>query len=118
MSRPRLLLAVCLALFFVVGLSVAQYRGRSWGDRRPPEGVRTAREAAGPDSETPNWKIDPRFRRDVFTFARIHYTSEERRWRWRSGGEWWIDTPDSDLNFSFRLQQMTSLNVDPDGRYI
>ncbi|MBC7367621.1 MAG: DUF4159 domain-containing protein [Undibacterium sp.] len=31
---------------------------------------------------------------------------------------WQTDTPDSDLNLSFRLQQMTSMKVDPDGRYI
>ena len=28
------------------------------------------------------------------------------------------DLPDADLNLSFRLQQMTSLRVDPDGRLI
>jgi hypothetical protein len=29
-----------------------------------------------------------------------------------------IDAPDSDLNFSFRLQQMTSLKVNPDGLFL
>ena len=29
------------------------------------------------------------------------------------GGRWAIDFPDSDLNFSFRLQQLTSLKVNP-----
>ena len=30
------------------------------------------------------------------------------------GGGWATDFPDSDLNFSFRLQQLTSLKVNPD----
>ena len=30
------------------------------------------------------------------------------------GGRWATDFPDSDLNFSFRLQQLTSLKVNPD----
>ena len=29
-------------------------------------------------------------------------------------GGWLTDLPDSDLNFSFRLQQLTSLKVNPD----
>jgi hypothetical protein len=44
--------------------------------------------------------------------VRVRYTS-----RWR-GGSWYTDAPDSDLNFSFRLQQMTSLKVDPKGRVL
>jgi len=31
------------------------------------------------------------------------------------GGKWATDYPDSDLNFSFRLQQLTSMEVDPNG---
>src|SRR5690606_23276268 len=33
-------------------------------------------------------------------------------------GGWSTDLPDSDLNLSYRLQQMTSTKVDPDGRII
>ncbi len=29
------------------------------------------------------------------------------------GGRWTTDFPDSDLNFSYRLQQLTSLKVNP-----
>jgi hypothetical protein len=109
--------SLLFVLLLAASVSFAQYRRRSFGDSRPPEGARTAREAARDSSETPDWKIEPEFRRDVFTFARIHYSSAERNW-WSGAGEWWIDTPDSDLNFSFRLQQMTSLKVNPDGRFI
>ena len=39
-----------------------------------------------------------------------------RRWRVRRlrRRRWATDFPDSDLNFSFRLQQLTSLKVNPD----
>lgn len=58
-----------------------------------------------------SWKVDPAFKNDVFTFARVRYRSV-RGWG-RSGGNWTTDTPDADLNLSFRLQQMTSLKVNP-----
>jgi hypothetical protein len=115
----RTLQACLLLLVLAAGVSFAQYRRRGFsGDFAPPPGIRTAREAARNSPETPNWKVEPEFKRDVFTFTRIRYESEWQS-RWASGGGvWWIDTPDSDLNFSFRLQQMTSLKVDPDGRFI
>lgn len=60
----------------------------------------------------PDWEIDPQFEKDVFTFVRVEYDSF--RGRGRRGGDWLTDWPDSDLNFSYRLQQLTSLKVDPD----
>jgi len=118
MNRRTLLAGLLLTLFLAASVSVAQYRRRGFGgDAPPPDDARTAREAARHSPETPSWKVEPEFKRDVFTFTRIRY---ESLWggRSRRGGAWWIDTPDSDLNLSFRLQQMTSLRVDPDGRYI
>lgn len=50
------------------------------------------------------WKNDPRFPDDTFRFVRL---------RPQFHGEWNTDYPDSDLNFSFRLQQMTSIRVNP-----
>ncbi|MGB0582051.1 MAG: DUF4159 domain-containing protein [Limisphaerales bacterium] len=58
----------------------------------------------------PDWT--PRLKQDVFTFARIRYTSTSRDRR----THWTGDYPDADLNFSHRLQQLTSLEVDPDGK--
>jgi hypothetical protein len=55
----------------------------------------------------PDWDVDPRFKSDVFTFVRIQYDSWGRGWSWAT------DYPDSDLNFPYRLQQLTSLKVDP-----
>ena len=68
----------------------------------------------------------------MFTFARIRYSSGGGRSSFAGGfgqrfggfgrrgraNSWAIDTPDSDLNLSYRLQQMTSMKVDPDGRYL
>jgi hypothetical protein len=110
--------SLLFVLLLAASVSFAQYRRRSYGDSAPPPDARTAREAARHSPETPDWKVEPEFRRDVFTFARIRYESAERGWGGGGGGVWWIDTPDSDLNFSFRLQQMTSLKVNPDGRFI
>jgi len=62
---------------------------------------------------TPNWTNAPGFDKDVFTFVRI-----KRNRKWGSGGSWTTDTPDSDLNLSFRLQQVTSIKVNPNGRYL
>ena len=57
----------------------------------------------------PDWEISKQFKHDVFTFVRLRYNS------WRGRSRWATDYPDSDLNFSYRLQQLTSLKVDPDG---
>lgn len=60
----------------------------------------------------PEWEMDPHFAHDVFTFVRVRYGSYSRWSRWAT------DYPDADLNFSFRLQQLTSLKVDPNGRIL
>lgn len=57
----------------------------------------------------PDWELDAEFPDDVFTFVRIMYNP-----RGRGGGKWRVDWPDAELNFSFRLQQLTSLKVNPD----
>jgi hypothetical protein len=53
------------------------------------------------------WPVDPAFRKDLFTFCRVQYHS------YRYSDSWLTDFPDSDLDFSFRLQQLTSLKVNP-----
>lgn len=67
-------------------------------------------------SGVPDWAVDKEVPRDVFTFVRVQYTHvrevEGRRGRGGRGG-WTTDWPDADLNFSFRLHEMTSLRVDP-----
>ncbi len=59
----------------------------------------------------PSWETEPRFVQDNFTFVRIKY--ESNNYRSRRGG-WDTDWRDADLNFSLRLQQLTSLKVNPE----
>jgi hypothetical protein len=79
-----------------------------------------------PRGGVPNWTLDREFAHDVFTFVRIRYSSgyggyggQGRRGRGGfgqgGGGSWATDYPDSDLNFSYRLHQLTSMQVNPDG---
>jgi hypothetical protein len=81
---------------------------------------RTAREeAADAGGVAPMWTNDARFARDVFTFARLKYMVDGRYGYGDSGDmRWSIDFPDCDLNFSFRLQQVTSVKVDPDPKIV
>jgi len=97
--------ATIMIIVCVAGAVTAQYRG--WGGRRG----RSIEEIDPNDRRgVPDWEVDPNFKSDVFTFVRIRYSSSWRRGR---GGGWATDYPDSDLNFPFRLQQLTSLKVDP-----
>jgi len=80
---------------------------------------KTAREAMQHTEETPGWKNPPGFEKDVFTFARVRYSSHSGyRRRGGGSGQWQTDYPDADLNFSYRLQQMTSMKVDPNCRVL
>lgn len=97
-ARYALITTIAVALLASVPFALGQ-RGWRGGSSSPRHGV-------------PEWQVDSQFKKDVFTFVRIQYGSSRGGW---GGGKWQTDYPDSDLNFSFRLQQMTSLKVDPDG---
>ncbi len=130
-TRKLLLMSAILALVAAIGVAQG-FRGRGRRGRDPHAGnhiiytegreavdeatVRTAREIASHSSGTPNWTNAPGFGKDVFTFARV-LRSEDPNCSW-SAGNWITDYPDSDLNLSYRIQQMTSMKVDPDGRVI
>jgi hypothetical protein len=58
-------------------------------------------------SEFPMWENLPEFEEDVFTFARIRYKPHYFR-------SWDGDYPEADWNISYRLQQLTSIKVNPD----
>jgi hypothetical protein len=74
--------------------------------------------------DVPNWELEPEFAHDAFTFVRIRYSSGSggrggrRGYRGDfyggGGGSWATDYPDSDLNFSWRLHQLTSMQVNPE----
>ena len=57
----------------------------------------------------PSWQVDELFPNDLFTFVRIRYQNSY----YGQGRGWSTDYPDSDLNFSLRLQQLTTLKVNP-----
>lgn len=100
-------------LFLGGGLVLAQFRGSF----RVPEQVRTAREVPTRSVYAPTWKNPRAFESDVFMFARLRYGTDG--WRGGAGGGSWVtDLPDADLNLSYRLQQMTSMKVDPNGRLL
>jgi hypothetical protein len=105
-------MAVALAFGVMTGWMALGQRFR--GGSRPASSknsfdTRGAREL-GPTERAgvPEWKIDERFRGDVFTFVRLRYRSVR-------GGGWRVDYPKADLNLSYRLQQLTSMRVDPQG---
>jgi len=111
MKRTRRLPILTLLLAVtVVGISLGQY-GRRYGRRTSDIDLADPVDRNG----VPLWELDTEFKRDTFTFARIQYTSFSDRGRY---DKWQIDFPDSDLNFSFRLQQLTSLEVDPKGKIV
>ncbi len=80
-------------------------QGRGGGMGREPQSVR---------SDYPMWTSPPGFDRDVFTFVRVQYDSAGGRGG--AFGGWSNDYPDCDWNFSFRLQQLTTLQVDPNAK--
>lgn len=97
MSKKTILITCCL--LFCATAAVAWATQRGWG--RGGNWQNAGRNGV------PEWEIDKRFVHDTFTFARVKYTSYGYRDKWRT------DYNDSDLNFSLRLQQLTSLNVNP-----
>ena len=54
----------------------------------------------------PVWEVSTELPQDVFTFVRLRYP-------YRRGFRWTADYPDAELNFSFRLHQLTSIQVNP-----
>jgi hypothetical protein len=88
--------------------------GGGWGESYIPDSARTAREVQSHSTGTPVWSNPKDFEHDVFTFVRVR----RDRAPWTRGGPWSTDAPDSDLNLSYRLQQMTSMKVDPNGRFL
>lgn len=83
-----------------------------YGGRRGPRSF-----GGGPVDRggVPTWPVDEHFTQDVFTFARIKYTSSRRE---STSYAWWTDYADADLNLSFRLQQLTAIKVSPEPKVV
>ncbi|MEN9632208.1 MAG: hypothetical protein RL077_612 [Verrucomicrobiota bacterium] len=122
------------------GGSLVRLEGGGYVDE---ETVRTARETIGHSVTLPQWTNPRGFEKDVFIFSRVIFWSDPARpserfgfrgsfgggggpgGRGGAGGSggfgrlgWVIDYPDADLNFSHRLQQLTSIKADPDARVL
>ncbi len=99
-------LFIVIALFSLSAESTAQFQNRRGRMFQPQgDGTRFYLDRKG----VPDWEEDKEFPSDVFTFVRIRYNAIQG-----DRGRWSTDYPDSDLNLSFRLQQLTSLKVNPD----
>lgn len=101
---------IITALFCALGVSllIAQRRG---GRFREPAVAQIDR------GGVPTWEIDKHFAKDVFTFVRIKYESSGY-YGWGGAGVWYVDYPDAELNLSYRLAQLTSLKVNPEGKVL
>ena len=101
-SRSFMIVLLLCIVAITASLTLAQRgRGRRWR-QFSDDGLIDRR-------GVPDWPIDPKYPHDTFTFVRLRYNSDG----WGRGGGWQTDYPDSDLNFSLRLQQLTSLKVNP-----
>jgi hypothetical protein len=112
-----------LTLFVAALLSASPLAAQRYESWTREDTVRTAREVMPRTFQLPPWTNPLGFEKDVFTFVRVIFDSDPSRpgdnfFRRRSRRGWRIDFPDADLNFSYRLQQMTSLKVDSDGRVL
>jgi len=106
-SRRRRLSFGVLAIVLVAGLALAQRRGGGYFGGSEHGYGWDVDPATVDRGGVPVWDVDPHFKNDVFTFVRIRYHSRYRTYAWET------DFPESDINFTFRLQQLTSLKVAP-----
>ncbi len=92
----------------------AQFRG-GWGGRDFQMETLTPEEAR--ENELMEKAIDPGFKEDVFTFARLRFDYDSG---FRLGGNrvWDDDSPQADRNAIFRLYETTSLKVRPGLHFI
>lgn len=104
-SRHGFLLILAISGLLFIDFNTHAQWGRRFGNPRD--------ERAG----VPNWDLDEWYKQDVFTFVRIRFRSWTDGYG-RYGQKWSIDMPESDLNFSYRLEQLTSLKVDPNGTFV
>ncbi len=93
---------VAAVLIFTAGAAPAQTRLFPNADLTSQRDIMDRRGA-------PEWEIPAGFEGDVFTFARLRPQFHSR---------WRVDWPESDLFFSYRLNEMTSLTVNPHPRII
>jgi hypothetical protein len=110
----KLMLPALLLLVLLLFSAQAQYPFRRGGfgriyDAESPEAMH--------EQEEMRSALNPAFKEDVFTFARLSFSCEGG-WALGGGRNWEDDTPWADLNLVYRLFQVTSLKVRPGLNYI
>jgi len=88
---------ILFGFFLLASKSIPQQTRGEWADAHAAQ---YAREAAPPRDIFPGNK---------FTFCRIKFTNDMHL----RGGPWFTDYPDSDLNFTKRLSEMTTIETNP-----
>jgi hypothetical protein len=108
--NARFAITIVLAWLMIANASAQSRRfggfGGGWNNRGPA----TAGNYSLDRGAVPTWDRDPELPHDCFTWARIKY----RSWTQRRSFTWYTDYPDSDLNMSWRLHQLTAMKVEPD----
>lgn len=104
-------------LIGVAGLSLAQFNGFGGdpGEIDYLRGNEPLEDLPANRVGIPDWKVDPHFKSDVFTLARLKFTTSYSGGRRGGFGgfSWKNDWPTGDLNLSWRLSQLTSMKVNP-----
>ena len=126
MKKPAIITFVAVLLTAVVCAQFERRRRNRGGWGPDGEMPKTAREARPGDTDLPTWTNSPAHKKDVFTFCRVIY--DGGGWG-RRGSGWATDLMEgrdyetggggcADINFPWRLQQMTSMRTDPDSRLL
>jgi hypothetical protein len=117
MPSARSILCVrtlALAAVFLLTLFLGSVSGQNRFTQRPRFG--RSYEMFSPEAtreqEEMKAAIVPGFEEDVFTFARLRFDAETG-YGFGGGRLWDDDSPEADLNLTYRLHQVTSLNVRP-----
>jgi hypothetical protein len=117
LNRPARIFAAlgtALVLVWLLFPAQAQYRGRRGGGGGGRNGISSARMK---EQERMEKAINPAFKEDVFTFARLRFESDYGGY---GGGVrvWNDDTPEADLNLIYRLFEATSFKIRPGFNFI
>jgi hypothetical protein len=116
LNRPARIFATLGTVLFMVWMLLpvqAQFRGRRSGGGGGRYGFSSARMK---EQEIMQKAINPAFKEDVFTFARLRFESEYGGYG--RGRAWNDDTPEADLNLIYRMFEATSLKIQPGFNFI
>ena len=114
-SFKAIMSGVGLLLIVVVLSTHAQFSGGNYGGSR--RGLQTRNPEIIKEQEAIEKSVAAGFKEDVFTFARLRFGGDQG-FGFRGGGIWDDDSPAADYGITYRLFQVTSLNVRPGLSYI